>query len=88
MLLLPDCGSGSGGSGSGSGGNGGGGGSGGGGGGSGGSGGSGSSGGSGGGRVAYCRSSGKLLNDCAGDCWGFFGKNNSDRKKAGEVAEK
>ena len=28
--------------------------------------------------VAFCRSSGKVLSECKGDCWGFYGKNSMD----------
>ena len=31
--------------------------------------------------ISFCRASGKLLNECDGCCWGFFGKNANDTKK-------
>jgi predicted sulfurtransferase len=31
--------------------------------------------------MSFCRSSGKRLTDCQGDCWGYWGKNNSDLEK-------
>ncbi len=36
-------------------------------------------------RASFCRASGKPLDKCAGDCWGFFGQTSVSKDKTGTI---